>query len=65
MTAEGRPSRPKARILGPGLAVTVEDARQSKRVRVRVTARSGRSVEVEPIPGTGITTCWEPGTTMA
>jgi hypothetical protein len=64
MSAEGQPSRPKARILGPGLSVTVEDADAGRRVRVRVRSRSGRVVELEPIPGAGITTHWKQGTAI-
>jgi len=54
-------SRPRARILGPGLAITVEDVKTGKRVRVRVRSRSGSLVEVETLPGTGIVPSWSPG----
>jgi hypothetical protein len=52
---------PKARILGPGAVVTLEDARGSARCRVRVVTRSGRSVRVEPLAGAGVDSVWTAG----
>jgi hypothetical protein len=49
-----RPSPlPRARILGAGAVVTLEQE-QGVRSRVRVRFRSGRSLHVEPIPGSGV-----------
>jgi hypothetical protein len=52
---------PKAKILGPGSVVTLEDAQGDARRRVRILTRCGRSVRVEPLAGSGIAPIWTAG----
>lgn len=61
MTVPETSPRPKARILGPGLAITLEDAATGERARVRVRSRDGRKLTVEAIPGAGVASTWTPG----
>jgi hypothetical protein len=51
---------PKARILGPGAVVTLEDASGAARCRVRVLMREGRRVHVEPLDGRDTALIWPP-----
>jgi hypothetical protein len=49
------PSTPlRARVIGAGAVVTLEDPENGARSRMRILSRSGRIVEVEPLPGSGV-----------
>jgi hypothetical protein len=54
-------SHRKAKILGPGAVVTLENTSEGARVRVRVVSRSGRDLRVEPLAGTGLVPTWTAG----
>jgi len=64
MTRTPRSPSRRARILGPGLVVTLESACDSSRVRVRVRTREGRSLCVEPLLGSDVKPAWTPGTAL-
>ena len=62
---KARPSPPpRARILGSGAVVTLEDGDQGTRSRVRVRSRANRLVHVEPLPGSGVSLRWTQGAAM-
>lgn len=51
----GDPSAPlRARVIGAGAVVTLEDSEQGTRSRMRILSRSDRIIEVEPLPGSGV-----------
>ena len=58
---QGGKQRRRARILGSGAIVTLENETDASRMRVRVLSREGRMVEVEPVPGCGIDPHWSVG----
>jgi c-di-GMP-binding flagellar brake protein YcgR len=62
MTPSGSSSRPRARILGPGLTVILEDPRDRSRMRVRVLARKGRKIQVAAEADTSAIAKLTPGT---
>lgn len=51
----------KAKILGPGAVVTLENASERARIRVRVVARDGHELRVEPLAGAGLAPTWTVG----
>jgi hypothetical protein len=55
---------PRARILGAGAFVTLEDRERGTRSRVRIRTRVDRIVEVEPLPGSGTSPQWMAGTSL-
>lgn len=59
---DGYPSPPlRARVIGRGAVVTLEDPEAGTRNRMRIVSRSGRIVEVEPLPGSGVLPCLRNG----
>lgn len=59
---DGYPSPPlRARVIGRGAVVTLEDPEVGTRNRMRIVSRSGRIVEVEPLPGSGVLPCLRNG----
>ncbi len=51
----GNPSPPlRARVIGAGAVVTLEDPEQGTRSRMRILSRFDRIIEVEPLPGAGV-----------
>jgi c-di-GMP-binding flagellar brake protein YcgR len=62
---KARPSPPpRARILGAGAVVTLEDPEQGTRSRVRVRSRENRVVRVEPLPGANVSLRWREGANL-
>ncbi len=61
MSGESRKKVRRARVLGPGAILTLECPRSGERLKMRVTRRSGRALDVEPLHGGNPVPCSTPG----
>ncbi len=64
MESKERLPLPKARILGAGQSITVEDPRSKSRYRVLVDSRAGRTLHVTSLPGSGVKPDWKEGVSV-
>lgn len=64
MIDSGEARRNKARVLGPGACVTLEDKDEGTRLRVHIEVRTNGRLQVRPLDGTNVTVKWRPGANM-